>query len=261
MSVEDSRMSFGDHLEVMRKMIFRVLAVVIVLATVVFCFKEETFSILLAPRNTEFITFRTIERILHYFGSSFVFETYDIQLISTELSSQFMAHLETSCMLGALLASPYIIYELYKFVSPALYDNEKKYSVGICTTSYILFLTGVVMNYYILFPIAFRFLGTYQVDSSVASTITIASYISTFATLSFTMGFVFELPILSFILGKIGILKSAFMKKYRRHSLVAIMVIAAFITPPDIFTLCLVTIPLYLLYEVSILIVARYGKK
>lgn len=257
MAVEDSTMSFGDHLEVLRKMIFKVLSVVIALATVVFCFKEETFKLLLAPRNTDFITFRTIEKIMRYFGSSFEFDQYAIQLISTELSSQFMTHLETACIIGALLASPFIIYELYKFVSPALYENEKKYSTTICVTSYFLFMLGVLMNYFVLFPIAFRFLGTYQVDTTVVSNITIASYISTFATLSFTMGLVFELPILGFILGKIGFIKSSFMRKYRRHSLIIIMVVAAFITPPDIFTLCLVTIPLYLLYEVSILIVSK----
>lgn len=253
-------MSFGSHLEVLRQMLFRVLSVVIACAAVIFCFKEETFAILLAPRNTDFITFRTIERILRSFGKDFSFEEYDISLISTELSAQFMTHLETACLLGVLLSSPYIIYELFKFVSPALYDNEKRYSVGICVSSYVLFIIGVLMNYFVLFPIAFRFLGTYQVDASVVSNITISSYISTFSTLSFTMGLVFELPILSFILAKIGILSAEFMKKYRRHSLVAIMVVAAFITPPDIFTLCLVTLPLYLLYEVSIVIVARVSK-
>ena len=122
-------------------------------------------------------------------------------------------------------------------------------------------MTGVVMNYFILFPVAFRFLATYQVDAAVVSTITISSYISTFSTLSFTMGLVFELPVLSFILAKLGILSASFMRQYRRHSLVLIMVVAAFITPPDIFTLCLVTIPLYLLYEASIVIAARVEKK
>lgn len=259
MAVEDSRMSFGGHLEVLRQMLFRIIAVVLICATAVFCFKEETFAILLAPRNNSFLTFRAIEKLLRHLGSDFCFEQYDIQLISTELSAQFMTHLETACMLGALVASPFIIYELFRFINPALYDNEKRYSAVICVTSYVLFLIGVLMNYFILFPVAFRFLGTYQIDSSVISQITISSYISTFTTLSFTMGLVFELPVLSFILGKLGLLKAGFMRKYRRHSLIAIMVVAAFITPPDIFTLCLVTIPLYLLYEVSIYIVSKLG--
>lgn len=255
--MDDSRMSFGDHLEVLRKMIFRILSVATVCAIAVFCFKEETFSLLLAPRNTEFVTFRAIEKLLRCLGSDFVFDTYNIQLISTELSGQFMMHLEASFILGTLVASPYIIYELFRFISPALYENERRYSVAVCVISYLLFVLGVVMNYFVLFPIAFRFLATYQVDPLVVSTITIASYISTFATLSFTMGVVFELPVLGFILGKVGILKADFMRKYRRHSLVAIMVVAAFITPPDIFTLALVTLPLYLLYEATILIVAK----
>ena len=257
MAIEESRMSFGDHLEVLRKMILRVLAVTIAITTLVFCFKDETFAFLLAPRNSSFVTFRAIEKLFHLCGSSFSFDAYDIQLISTELSSQFMAHLETAFIIGAMLASPYIIYELYKFVSPALYDNERRYSSGICFTSYFMFLTGMVMNYFILFPIAFRFLATYQVDSSVVSTITISSYISTFATLSFTMGLVFQLPVLSFVLAKLGVLSASFMKRYRRHALIIIMVVAAIITPPDVFTLILVALPLYLLYEVSILIVAK----
>ena len=254
-------MSFGDHLEVLRKMLFRVLVVVTSCATAVFCFKDETFAVLLAPRNTDFITFRAIERILHLFGSTFRFESYNIQLISTELSSQFLTHLESSFIVGAVVSSPFIIYQLYRFISPALYDNERRYSVGICLTSYFLFMLGVVMNYFILFPIAFRFLATYQVDAAVVSTITISSYISTFATLSLSMGLVFELPVLSFILAKLDVLSASFMKQYRRHALVLIMVVAAFITPPDIFTLCLLTIPLYLLYEVSIVIVSKvHGK-
>lgn len=258
--VEDSRMSFGEHLEALRKMLFRILLVTLVCSVVVFYFKDLTFKYLLAPRNTDFITFRTIEKIFRHLGKDFTFETYDIQLISTELSSQFMMHLESAFIIGALISSPFIIYELFKFIAPALHDNERKYSVGICVTSYILFLIGVVMNYFVLFPIAFRFLGTYQVDKTVVSNITIASYISTFSTLCLTMGLVFELPVLGFILAKINLLKSKFMRKYRRHSLIVIMVVAAFITPPDIFTLCLVTLPLYLLYELTILIVAKVEK-
>ncbi|MCF0179530.1 MAG: twin-arginine translocase subunit TatC [Bacteroidales bacterium] len=257
MAVEDSRMSFGNHLEELRQMIIRILIAIIVCAIIVFWFKEETFALLLAPRNSDFITFKVIERLASYFGNNLIFEQYDIKLISTELSAQFMAHLEVACMLGALIASPFVIYELFKFISPALYENEKRYSVGICTTSYILFMIGFLMNYFILFPIAFRFLGTYQIDNIVQSQITITSYISTFITLSLAMGLIFELPVMSFILGKIGLIKSAFMKKYRGQSLIIIMIISAFITPPDLFTLFLVSIPLYLLYELSILIVAK----
>ena len=258
--MEESRMSFGDHLEVFRKMLLRVLSIMTVCATVIFCFKDLTFAILLAPRNNNFITFRCIEKIISIFGGNFTFDQYNIQLISTELSSQFMVHLESSFVLGALISSPYIIYEIYKFIAPALYENEKKYSNLVCVTSYILFIVGVLMNYYILFPIAFRFLATYQVADSVVSTIKISSYISTFSSLCLTMGLVFELPILGFLLGKLGVLKSSFMKKYRRHSIIVIMVVAAFITPPDVFTLCLDTIPLYALYELTILIVDKVSK-
>lgn len=258
--MEDSRMSFGDHLEVFRKMLMRVLSVMTVCATVIFCLKDLTFAILLAPRDNNFITFKFIEKIIALFGGSFTFDQYNIQLISTELSSQFMVHLESSFVLGALLSSPYIIYEIYKFIAPALYENEKKYSNLVCISAYLLFIVGVLMNYYVLFPIAFRFLATYQVADTVVSTITISSYISTFSSLCLTMGLVFQLPVLGFLLAKLGILKSSFMKKYRRHSIIVIMVVAAFITPPDVFTLCLVTIPLYSLYEFTILIVDKVQK-
>lgn len=260
MSVEDSKMSLGEHLEVLRKMLFHVVAVVFIATILVFCFKDLTFKILLAPKDNHFILFTTIEKILHLLGSDFSFESYNIQLISTELSSQFMTHLTTACLIGVLCASPYIIYELFKFITPALYDNEKKYSVGIAISAYILFLVGILMNYFILFPIAFRFLATYQVDPNVVSTITIASYISTFTSLCFTMGIVFEMPILAFILAKLGLIKSEILIKYRKHSVIIIMVVAAFITPPDIFTLILVTIPLYLLYEVCIIITKKFNK-
>lgn len=258
--MNEGRMSFGDHLDELRKMIKRILIVLSVCAIIVFYFKEEIFALILYPRSNEFLTFRAIERLVNYFGGTFTFEAYNIQIISIELSSQFMMHVEVAFIIASLITSPYIIYELFKFISPALYENERKYSISVTVISYLLFLLGILMNYFILFPIAFRFLATYQVDVSVVNKITISSYISTFATLSFALGVVFELPVLGFILGKIGILRSAMMKQYRRHSLVAIMLVSALITPPDIFTLCLLTIPLYLLYEVTIRIVANVEK-
>lgn len=259
-------MSIGEHLEALRQSIFRIAGVVLVCAIGVFCFKEPTFRLLLAPKECDFITFRAIEQIAAWFASlqgeteSFHFEPYDIQLISTELSAQFMMHVSASVTLGVLLASPYILYEILRYISPALYDNEKKYSVLVTSCIYVLFMIGVLMNYFVLFPISFRFLGTYQVDASVQNIITLDSYISTFTSLTFTMGLVFQLPIISWILAKMGLLKASFMTRYRRHAFFGIMVLAAIITPPDIFTLILVTIPLYLLYEVCIHIVRKVEK-
>lgn len=253
-------MTFGGHLEVLRRMLFRILAVVMVFAIAVFCFKDKTFELLMAPSQWDFITYRYIEKILHWLGSSFTFNEYHINLIATELSSQFMTHVTTALYLGLLVASPYVLVELFRFITPALYENEKKYSVRIAIAMYLLFVVGVLMSYFILFPISFRFLGTYSVSDIVESNITLRSYISTFTTLTLVMGLVFQLPVIAFFLGKIGAVKSDFLKRYRRHALVVIMVTAAVITPPDLMTLVLVTIPLYLLYEVSILILKRMEK-
>lgn len=254
-------LTFGGHLDVFRKMLFRVLCVVIVTACVIFGFKNETFTVILAPHNSDFCTFQFIERLLNSFGLEFKFADYKIPLISTELSAQFMTHISVSCMLAVLLASPYILYELFKFISPALYENEKKYSNLVACIIYILFILGLLMSYFIIFPISFRFLATYRVDDEIVNTITLDSYISTFTTLTFVMGIVFQLPVISFVLGKMGFIDSQLLKKYRPYALVLIMVIAAIITPPDLFTLVLVTIPIYCLYEVSILILNKSTNK
>ena len=163
-----------------------------------------------------------------------------------------MSHITTSIYLGLLGASPYILYELFRFISPALYKNEKKHLTSVVTIIYLLFIAGVLMSYYILFPISFRFLGTYSVSDNIHSTITLDSYIETFTTLTFVMGIVFQLPIIIFLLAKIGFVSSTLLEKYRKHALIVIMLVAAIITPPDLMTLVLVTIPLYLLYEVSV---------
>lgn len=254
-------MTFGEHLEVLRQMLFRIIAVVSVIAIVVFCFKDKTFELLLAPSKWDFVTYRYIEKFLHWLGSSFTFSEYHVNLIATELSSQFMTHVTAAFYLGLLGASPYIIYELFRFITPALYENERKYSIRMAIVIYILFIVGVLMSYFILFPISFRFLGTYSVSDMVESNITLGSYIGTFTTLTLIMGLVFQLPVIAFILGKIGAVQSDLLRRYRKHALVVIMVVAAIITPPDLMTLVLVTIPLYLLFEVSIGILRRTEKK
>ena len=248
-------LSFGDHLEVLRRMLFRIIAVAGVIAVVVFCFKETTFSMLLAPSEWDFVTYRAIEQVLQAMGFDFHFEPYHVQLIATELQSQFMTHISTAVYLGLLAASPYIMYELFRFISPALYENERRYSVRVTLTIYVLFVMGVLLTYFVLFPISFRFLGTYSVAESVTSTITIDSYISSMLSLTLVMGAVFQLPVICFILGKLGLINSSLLARYRRHAFVLLMVIAAIITPPDVMTLVLVSLPLYMLYEVSIWVV------
>jgi len=254
--VEDSNLlTFGGHLEVFRRMLFRIIAVAGAIAMIVFCFKETTWEVLMAPSEWDFCTYRWLERAMQAVGIDFRFEEFHVDMIATDLSSQFMTHITTAVYLGLLGTSPYILYELFHFISPALYENERKYSVQVACIIYMLFLLGVLMSYFVLFPISFRFLGTYSVSAKVVSNITLDSYISTFVSLTLVMGVVFQLPVIAFFLGKMGIITSKVLTRYRRHSFLMIMILAAIITPPDIMTLVLVTIPLYLLYEVSIRVV------
>ena len=257
MGDDNGLLTFGGHLEVLRRMLIRIITVAFCLGVVIFCLKDTTFDLLLAPCDNHFVTYRAIERLCTSIGIDMHFEAYEITLINTELSSQFMTHLSTSVYLALLFASPYIVIELYRFIAPALYDNERRYSIGVAVAIYLLFIVGVLMSYFVLFPFALRFLGTYQVAADVVNQINLSSYISTFTTLTFLMGLVFQIPVISFFLAKIGLLEAAPMRAYRRHALVVIFLIAAIITPPDLFTLILVTLPMYGLYEVSILIVRR----
>ena len=248
-------LTFGGHLEVFRQMLFRILGVVGLIAGVVFCFKDITWSILMAPSEWDFCTYRWIESAMMAIGVDFHFNEFHINMIATDLSSQFMTHITTAVYLGLLGASPYILYELFRFISPALYENEQRYSVQVAGIIYLLFILGVLMSYFVLFPISFRFLGTYSVSAKVVSNITLDSYISTFVSLTLVMGIVFQLPVIAFFLGKLGFITSEMLANYRKHSFIVIMLVAAIITPPDLMTLILVTIPLYLLYEVSIRVV------
>ena len=248
-------LTFGGHLEVLRQMLFRILGVAAVIALVVFCFKDTTWRLLLAPSEWDFCTYRWLERAMQAMGFDFRFEEFHVSMIATDLSSQFMTHITTAVYLGLLGASPYILYELFRFISPALYENERKYSVQVAGIIYVLFLLGVLMSYFVLFPISFRFLGTYSVSAKVVSNITLDSYVSTFVSLTLVMGVVFQLPVIAFFLGKMGVVTSAMLADYRKHSFIVIMIVAAIITPPDLMTLILVTIPLYLLYEVSIRVI------
>lgn len=257
MSTDGGMMTFGGHLEVLRKLLFRIAIVTLLFSCVIFFFKDYTFSVLLAPSQWDFTTYRWIEKVCSLFDSGFRFEEFHIDLIATDLSSQFMTHISTSIYLGLLCASPFILFELFKFISPALLESEKKYSTQIVIIIYLLFVLGVLMSYYVLFPISFRFLGTYSVAEQVHSTITLDSYISTFVTLTLLMGLVFQLPVIAFILAKMGFVQSEFLIRYRSYAFLIICIVAAIITPPDVMTLILVAIPLYLLYEVSIKVIKR----
>ena len=250
-------MTFGEHLEALRKMLFQLIGIVGVLIVVIFTFKTAVWKIILAPSSSDFILYRFLQKALVFSGAPFRFENFDVKLINTELASQFMLHLQTTAYFALLASSPYIVYRLFRYISPALYEHEKRYSIALIFSSYGLFALGLLVNYFIVFPFSFRFLGTYQVDESITNTITLASYITSFTTLSLMMGLVFQIPILAYFLAKFKLITADLLKKYRRYALFIIVVVAAIITPPDIFSCILTTIPMYLLYEVSIRVVKK----
>ncbi len=250
-------LTFGGHLEVLRRLVVRILVVAAAFACIIFAFKDATFNLLLSPSESDFCTYRWIETLVRHYNPEFAFDSFHVDLIATELSSQFMTHLTTSIYLALLCVSPYILYELFRFVSPALLENERRYSVRVVVTVYILFALGVLMSYFVLFPVSFRFLGTYSVADRVVSNITLDSYISTFVTLTLLMGVVFQLPVIAYVLGRMGLVRAEYLRRYRKYAFLLICLVAAVITPPDVMTLVLVAVPLYCLYEVSILVVSR----
>ena len=181
-----------------------------------------------------------------------------MRLINVELTQQFLTHMRVALWAGLLVVSPYILYQMFAFVAPGLYAVEKRLALRAVGGGYLLFLAGVALNYFIIFPFAVRFLGEYQVSNEVQNTITLSSYISMLGVMSLLMGLLFELPVVCWLLAKIGVLKASFMKRYRRHAVVVIVILGAVITPTgDPFTLALVSVPIYLLWELSILIVKR----
>ena len=249
--MSDGGMTFLDHLDELRGVIIRSLLVTAVAAAVAFCLKDELFAIVLAPRSGDFITYRLLG-----------VEPFCISLMNTGLTEQFMTHLRTACYAGVLMALPYIIYVLFGFVAPALYDNERRYATLLCGSGYLMFMLGTVINYLLIFPLTVRFLGTYQVSPDVANMLTLQSYMDTLLTMSLVMGIVFELPVVSWILGRMGLVNAQMMRSMRRHAIVAILIVAAIITPTtDAFTLFVVALPIWLLYEVSILIVRPLNDK
>ena len=238
-------LTFWDHLDVLRSSLIRMGVAVVVFAVAAFCMKEALFSVVLAPRSSDFVTYRLLG-----------VDPFSIHLMNTGLTEQFMIHMRTAIYAGLLVASPYILYELFRFVSPGLYQNERRYVVWIVGAAYVMFLTGTLINYFVVFPLTVRFLGTYQVSPDVANMLTLQSYIDTLIGMSLVMGVVFELPVVCGLLGHMGLINSHMMSEYRRHAIVAILVVAAIITPTtDMFTLFVVALPIYLLYELSIQIV------
>lgn len=243
-------MSFWNHLDALRTCIIKAIIVVVVFGVLAFILKEQLFDIVLAPRTSDFITYKLM-------GS----EPFSIHLMNTGLTEQFVIHMKVAMYTGLLVASPYVIYLIFGFIAPALYKSERKYVAQATFSAYAMFIIGTLVNYYLLFPLTVRFLGTYQVSADVQNMLTLQSYIDTLLSMTFVMGVIFELPVVSWLLARIGILKHNLMTAYRKHAIVVILIVAAIITPTgDVFTLLIVSLPIWLLYETSILVVKRSEK-
>lgn len=252
---EPAQLTFWEHLDALRATLIRIAVIVVVCSVVLFCCKDFLFRVILAPKDADFITYRLFNLIAPLMQQEGT-EAFHVELINTALTGQFLTHMKVAIYAGILCASPYILYQLFRFVSPALYADERRYAVRVVGFGYLLFLAGVLVSYFLIFPFTFRFLGTYQVSTAVGNLITLESYISTFTLLSLSLGIVFEMPMLCWFFAKLGFVTADFMRRYRRHAIVLILIIAAIITPTsDVFTLMLVSLPMYLLYEVSIIIV------
>lgn len=244
-------LTFWDHLEVLRGSLIKMVVAAAVLSVVAFCFKDLLFDVVLAPSKSNFFVYRWLR-----------VAPFSLHLINTGLAEQMLVHLKVSTVAGLLVASPYIIFLLFRFISPALYENERRHSVQLTVSAYVMFIVGVLVNYLIIFPFTVRFLGTYQVSEEVQNMLTIGSYADALLSMSLIFGIVFELPVIAWLLARFGMLRAAWMREYRRHAIVAILIVAAIITPTaDVLTLLVVSVPIWLLYESSIWIVKATEKK
>lgn len=260
----NSEMSFLDHLEALRWHLMRSVIAICVIAVVLFFFNEFIFgTIIFGPKNPDFITYRAFCKLSHLLnlGDSLCVNEISFSLINTDLAGQFTMHMWISLVGGLILAFPYVLWELWSFIRPALHEKEQKSANSFVFFASFLFLTGVLFSYYIIVPLSVNFLGTYQVSADVVNMISMDSYISSVSTLTLATGIIFELPIIVYFLTRFGILSPEFMQKYRKHAVVVILIVAAIITPSsDITTQLVVAVPLYVLYEVSIF-VSRYVVK
>lgn len=250
-------MTFWEHLDELRKVLFRSAIAVLVLMVIIFVNKDFVFGkVIFAPINSDFILYKWLSDLSVFLNMpSIAPEPFSLKLINIELASQFFTHVNVSMTLAFVLAIPYILYQLWTFVKPGLYEKEQKAITMTFLFAAILFFLGVLIGYFLLFPLTVRFLGTYQVSEAVVNQISLKSYISMFTWLILIMGVVFEMPALASILSRLGVLSKSLLKKYRKHAFIVLLVLAAVITPTgDPFTLFVVAAPLYFLYEFSILI-------
>ncbi len=256
-------MSFLEHLEALRKHLIRSILYIIILAFAAFFFKDFIFNnVLLAPKMPDFITNKTMCKIGDFLGTDAIcINQKPFSIINIKMTGQFMTHITVSMIVGLVVAFPLIFNEFWLFIKPALGRKEIKHSRGAVFFASMLFTLGALFGYYIIVPLSMNFLGSYNVSSEVVNKINLNSYIQTFTSVILASAVVFELPVLIFFLSKIGLVTASFLKKYRKHALVVILALSAIITPPDIFSQILVSLPLLLLYEIGIGISKRVEKR
>jgi len=259
--MQQDEMSFWDHLEELRWTLFRTVLALFVFAIGGFAVMPYLFdNVILAPCSSDFIMYREMCKLSQHFSfmPDFCNDTFHVDIVNIKLASQFFTHMTTSFWLAVLLAFPYMMYEVWRFISPALYENEKKNVRWVFLFGNIMFFIGCSVGYFLVFPMTLRFLATYQLSAQIVEQVSLDSYMDNFLMLVFIMGVVFEMPLVSWLLSQIGLLHKSFFHKYRRHAIVALLVGAAFITPSsDPFTLSIVFIPLYFLYELSAFFVKK----
>ena len=261
----EAEMSFFDHLDVLRGHLIRAAIAILVFTILAFSYYTFIFEeIIMGPGRLNFWTYRMMCAAVEKFnlGADFCVKKLDFEIINTELGGQFTLTLNSSLMIGIVLGVPYLLFEIWRFVKPALHENERKSATGFVFWASLLFIIGLLFGYYIVSPLSIQFLANYEVSEIISNKITIDSYFSIIATLSIGSGITFELPTIVFILSKLGIMTPKFMRSSRRYSSVIILIVAAIVTPtPDLVIMLVVSLPLFLLYELSIYISAIVEKR
>ncbi|WP_396638366.1 twin-arginine translocase subunit TatC [Maribacter sp. R77961] len=258
-----NEMSFLDHLEELRWHLIRSTLAIVIVGVAAFMFRGFIFdTVIFGPKKMDFPTYRLFCDIATFLGfdSAFCAEKLPFTIQSRLMSGQFSAHIWTSIWAGFIIGFPYVLYEMWKFISPGLYEKERKNSRGFILIASLLFFMGVLFGYYVVAPLSINFLGTYQVSAEVTNEFDLASYISTVRASVIACGILFELPIIIFFLTKVGLVTPEIMKKYRKIALVIVLILSAVITPPDVASQIIVAIPVLILYQVSIYISKRVLK-
>tara|TARA_R110000772_G_scaffold146894_3_gene257310 strand:+ start:26 stop:868 length:843 start_codon:yes stop_codon:yes gene_type:complete len=253
----EKEMSFLDHLEDLRWHLIRATLAIVIVATVAFIAKDFIFDVLIfGPKNPDFPTYKLLCRLATNIGleDSFCFTEEQFRIQSRTMAGQFSAHIWTSIMAGFIIAFPYVLYEFWKFISPGLRENERSTSRGFILIASLLFFIGVLFGYYVVTPLSINFLGSYRVSDQVFNDFDLSSYIGLVRASVLASGIIFELPIIIYFLTKVGIVTPEFLRKYRKFALVIVLILSAVITPPDIASQVIVSVPVLILYEVSIYI-------